>query len=118
MPRVEPLESVPFLLGSASAAMLGPMTPPENLSTFCARAASLAGERPEAYVGSAEHVRDVEGLLAVAPAEIRPELEVLRDFLANGGVDPASPDSNLTVNWPAQVKAAVSKVTEYIAAHC
>lgn len=98
--------------------MLGPMTPPENLSAFCARAASLAGERPEAYVGSAEHVRDVEGLAAVAPAEIRAELEVFRGFLAGGGVDPANPDSNLTENWPAQVQAAMSKVKEYIAAHC
>jgi hypothetical protein len=98
--------------------MLGAMTQPESLSAFCARAASLAGERPEAYVGSAEHVRDVEGLAAVAPVEIRPELEILRDFLADGGVDPANPDSNLTENWPARIQAAVSKVTEYIAAHC
>jgi hypothetical protein len=102
----------------ALSAMLGAMTQPENLSAFCTRAAALAGERPEAYVGSAEHVRDVEGLAAVAPVEIRAEIGVLRDFLANGGVDPANPDSNLTENWPARIQAAVSKITDYIAAHC
>ena len=93
------------------------MTPRENLSEFCARAAR-AGERPEAYVGSAEHVRDVEGLAAAAPAEIRAELDVVRELLASGGVDPANPDSNLSETWPAEVQAAVGKVTEYIATHC
>ena len=98
--------------------MLGPMTGPENLSAFCARAARLAGERPEAYVGSAQHLRDVEGLVAVAPDEIRPQLETLRRFLAGGGVDPADPDSNLTENWPADVRAAVNAVADYIAGQC
>lgn len=69
-------------------------------------------------MGSAKHVRVVEALANVAPAEIEAELEVFRDFLADGGVDPADPDSNPTERWPAHVQAAVSKVTEYIAAQC
>jgi hypothetical protein len=40
------------------------------------------------------------------------------DFLAEGGVDPADPDSNLTENWPADVQAAVAELTDYISTHC
>ena len=90
----------------------------DDLRAFCARAASLAGEHPEAYVGSPEHLRDVEGLAAVAPPEIRTQLETFRNFLASDFVDPVDPDFNLPERWPPHVQAAIKDLTDYIAAHC
>lgn len=86
--------------------------------SFCAWAQSLAGERPEAYVGSADHLRDVEQLLLLAPGDIRGAVETYRDFLAAGGVDPADPDTNLTEAWHDAVQAAVAAIQDYIVTHC
>ncbi|HYI62207.1 MAG TPA: hypothetical protein VEW93_10425 [Acidimicrobiales bacterium] len=91
---------------------------PEELARFCSTADALAGEKPEAYVGSAEHVADITALRDVAPAEIRTSLEAYRSFLAEGGVDPDDPGSNLTESWPPEIQAAVEAMTDYITTHC
>jgi hypothetical protein len=88
------------------------------VARFCAVANDLSGERPESYVGSPAHVRDVTRLTERAPITIRSSAEKYRKFLASGAVDPADPDSNLQSNWPGFVRAAVQDLARYIAAAC
>jgi hypothetical protein len=92
--------------------------PVDDAAAFCAVAAELEGERPEAHVGSAEHVADAEALAAVAPAAVADQAIAYRDFLAGGGVDPEDPDSRLTANWPADIQTAVQELTDFVAATC
>lgn len=107
----------------SDAATTSPETDPaatndDDLGAFCDEIERLGGERPEAYVGSAEHVEDIGALLAVSSAEIRGDVETFRDFLASGGVDPDDPDTNLTENFPAEVQGAISRVVAYGDEHC
>ncbi|MBV9951518.1 MAG: hypothetical protein JO291_06175 [Acidimicrobiia bacterium] len=88
------------------------------VARFCVVAKQLSGERPESYVGSPAHVRDITHLTAVAPITIHGSAERYRRFLAGGGVDPADPDSNLQSHWPSSVRAAVQDLARYIAAAC
>jgi hypothetical protein len=90
----------------------------DDTVAFCAVAAELEGERPEAYVGSAEHVADAEALAAVAPAAVVDHAIAYRDFLAGGGVDPGDPDSRQTTSWPAGIQTAVQELTDFVAATC
>jgi hypothetical protein len=85
---------------------------------FCAYVVDFDEERPEAYVGSAEQVADIEGLAAVSPEEIRPRVEMFLAFLVGGGIDPGDPDSNLTDNFPPDVRDAIEDVTAYIETTC
>lgn len=90
-----------------------------DTGTFCGQFASLSGERPEPYVGSAEHVADVDRLIAVAPEPIVGDLTVYRDFLSSGAVDSENdPDSNLVENWPSEVQAAISVVQSLGSEEC
>ena len=89
-----------------------------SVEGFCAELALLDGERPESYVGSDEHISDVERLLAASPPEIQSEVERFRDFLASGAVSADAPDSNLHDNWPTEVQAAVTAIADYRAGNC
>jgi hypothetical protein len=90
-----------------------------SLDGFCKEFTALAGERPESYVGSAEHLADIERLLALAPEPIVGDLAVYRDFLDSGAIDSENdPDSNLFENWPNEVQAAVSAVQTLGAEQC
>lgn len=89
-----------------------------GVDAFCAEMTRLSGERPERYVGSPEHIEDIEALRAVAPGELRSELDIYKDFLASGAVDPEDPDSNLTENWPPGVQAAIARIISFEEAHC
>jgi hypothetical protein len=104
--------------GRAPATTTIPEPTAGAVARFCAVADELAGERPESYVGSAAQVRDVTRLAERAPITIRTSAEKYRRFLANGGVDPADPDSNLQSHWPGFVRAAVQDLTRYIASAC
>lgn len=88
-----------------------------DLTNFCGEVASTA-DRPEAYVGSAEHIADVAHLLSVAPPQVRPQLEAYEAYLTSGAIDPSKPDSQLTTNWPPAVQTAVAEVKSYSEAHC
>jgi hypothetical protein len=89
-----------------------------SASVYCERAALLDGERPEAYVGSAQHRADVDGLLAVAPEPVASALRTFAAFLASGAIDPSHPDSNLAENWPVDVQAAIGEIVEFNDATC
>ncbi len=91
---------------------------PKGSSGFCIAAAYLEGEQPEAYIGSTEHVTIITALAAVAPEAIQRQAETYRDFLKQGGIQPANPESNLVLNWPDNVQAAVAELTDFISANC
>lgn len=80
-------------------------------------ARALEGERPEAYVGSAEHLRDLDRLLVLAPEPIRAPLHTLRDFLSSGAVA-SDEETNLAEAWPPAVQDAVVAIRRYISTHC
>lgn len=92
--------------------------PDEDTAAFCAEAAELEEERPAGYVGSAEHVEDIDALAAASPDAIRPDVETLSAFLADGGVDPADPATNLRENYPPEILTSIDAITDFISATC
>ena len=104
-------------IASVPAADVG--GPSANLGDFCERFVALGGERPEEYVGSSEHLDDIESLLAVAPMDASDDLAIYRDYIASGAIDSnADPDSNLFDRWPADVQSAVLGVQAFGAENC
>jgi len=90
-----------------------------SVEAFCAEYADLQGEVSESYVGSAEHLADVERLLTVAPDSMSAELVIFRDYLSSGAIDSAAdPESNSTENWPAEVQAAIGNVQTFGEDNC
>lgn len=84
---------------------------------FCAEMARVDVEQPEAYVGSEDHLADIEGLVEVAPEEIRPEVERYRDFLASGQITD-DPDTKQTDSWPEDVQADITAIADFRLAAC
>jgi hypothetical protein len=84
---------------------------------FCAEMERLDVETPESYVGSEEHVADVEALADVAPAEVRPAVERYRDFLASGAITD-DPRSNETDRWPPAVQADIAEIQDFRTTAC
>lgn len=89
-----------------------------DLSAYCEQVAALDGERPEDYVGSAEHRADVENLIAVAPEAALDPLKVFSAFLSSGAIVPDDPESNVVENWPAAVRAALGEIAAFNDATC
>jgi hypothetical protein len=85
---------------------------------YCTQAQSLEGERPEAYVGSAEQIADFEALRAVAPAEVAAHLDVIIEYLRSGAVTASDPDSNLIENFPADVQEAIAQISSINQSSC
>ncbi len=90
-----------------------------SVEAFCAEYATLQGERPESYVGSAEHRADIEGLLAVSPSEVAGNVATFGDYVASGAINSeADPNSNLAENWPTDVQAAIANIQSYATENC
>jgi hypothetical protein len=93
--------------------------PPIAVSeAYCAQAQSMEGERPEAYIGSAEQIADLEALRAVAPAEAAVHLDVLLQYLGSGAISASDPDSNLIENFPADVQDAIAQIFSINESNC
>ncbi|MEM9042533.1 MAG: hypothetical protein AAGD33_21820 [Actinomycetota bacterium] len=91
-----------------------PSTTGSGLAPFCSMFTSLQGEVPEEYVGSADHVTDIEALLAVAPTDVASEIDEYRAFLASGVVDASiDPESTQFDNWPSEIQAAILDVQAF-----
>ena len=91
-----------------------PSTTGSGVAPFCSMFASLQGEVPEEYVGSADHVTDIEALLAVAPTDVASEIDEYRAFLASGVVDASiDPESTQFDNWPSEIQAAILDVQAF-----
>jgi hypothetical protein len=89
------------------------------MEAFCAEYASLQERQPASYVGSSEHLADIDGLLAVAPVSATSDLATFRDYLSSGVIDSdANPDSNLTENWPSEVQSAIASTQAFAAENC
>jgi len=123
-PRALALVAVAAVLGGAGLAACGDEgsgddevseaprpSAAEASEGFCREMARLGGERPEAYVGSDEHIADTEALLEVAPDDVRDDVELYLDFLRSGAItdDPASKDRE---GWPADVQAATRSIQD------
>lgn len=90
-----------------------------SIKSFCLEYASLQGEQPESYVGSSEHLADIDGLLVVAPDSVTGDLTTFRDYIASGAIDSArDPESNLTENWPDEVRSAATNTQAFAEKNC
>lgn len=89
----------------------------EEVAAFCAEMERLDVATSEAYVGSEEHLADVESLLAVAPDEIRPAVERFRDFVGSGQITD-EPDSKDLESWPTEVQDDVESIRTYQETSC
>lgn len=90
-----------------------------DLNGFCEDYMSRQGEVSESYVGSPQHLADIESLRDVAPELILDDLTVFRDYIASGAIDSVNdPESNLTENWPADVVAATAAIVEFGDTNC
>lgn len=103
---------------TASASVTAGVDATVDTNAYCDRIATLEGEHPEAYVGSAEHIADIQSLLGVAPADVMDPLTRFSAFLASGAVDPANPDSNLIDNWPPDVQIALEEIGAFNDFNC
>jgi len=85
--------------------------------TFCSVYATLPSDTPESYVGSPEHLADIERLLDASPPAIAGEVESYRIYVASGNItaDPASKD---TENFPVLVRQAVEGIQAYASSTC
>ena len=89
-----------------------------DFSTYCELVAALEGERPEAYVGSAEHQADTEGLIEVAPEAVMEPLQTFAAFLSSGAIVPDDPESNVVENWPPEVQTAIGEIAAFNDSTC
>lgn len=101
--------SEPELADAASISV-----PNVELEDFCDTFSEMLDDTEESYVGSNEHIEDLEALLDVAPAEIEADLTVFYDYLLTGAVDATvDPDSTLTSNWPPEVRDATQRAVDF-----
>lgn len=92
---------------------------PASVEAFCTQFVSLQVEQPESYVGSARHLADIDGLLAVAPDGVAADVTTFRDYVSSGAIDAeADPESTLTANWPDDVTAAITNTQTFAADNC
>lgn len=88
--------------------------PDTELSDFCDSFSVMLDDTAESYVGSNEHIEDLEALLDVAPPEVEADLTVFLDYLLTGAVDSTvDPDSTLTANWPPEVRDATQRAIDF-----
>lgn len=93
-------------------------SPNSDAAAYCDRLSALEGDRSEDYVGSEAHLQDLDELLGLAPAQAAEPLATYRAFLTSGAVDPSIPDSQLTENWPPDVRDAIENVAQFNASFC
>lgn len=105
--------------GFATIKRSPPDPPTVDLNGFCEDYLSRQGEVPERYVGSLQHLADIESLRDVAPESIVNELTTFRDYIASGAIDSVNnPESNLIDNWPADIVAATTAIAEFGDSNC
>jgi hypothetical protein len=113
-----PASTTPTTAPSAPGTAAAPPADPAATEAFCARVRSEPDEVPESYMGSPEHLVLVGEYLALAPEEIRADVEAFHDFLVEGGITPEDPDSNLVENFPPPVRQASLAIVDYTDRHC
>lgn len=86
-------------------------------TAYCEVLTALPDEVPESYVGSDANLADVESLLAVAPAVIRPQLATYRAYVASGAIT-ADPRTKDIENFPPDVRLAAEELEAFGTANC
>lgn len=89
-----------------------------DLAAYCELMDEVSGERPSSYVGSAQHLADVERVASAAPAAVGDPIETYRAFLASGAVDPSASETQQTENWPAEIQDAIGSIQGFNADNC
>lgn len=89
-----------------------------NEGAFCAELEQLGGDKTETYVGSVEHVSDVQALSIDAPPEVADDVQTYIDFLESGFISSADPQSQEVSNWPVAVQDAVSAILTFQTTRC
>jgi len=89
----------------------------DSVARFCAVFTTLPTDAPESYVGSAEHLADIERLRAASPPEIRDQVESFRSYVASGNIT-ADPSSKDTANFPPVVRAEIETIRAYGNSNC
>ena len=89
-----------------------------TLDEQCAAAEPLLrGSVPREYIGSDEHVAHFDAMIKVAPADLLPNLELVRDHYADD-VSPANPDSQDFPNFPPPIQEAALALSAELSALC
>jgi hypothetical protein len=102
----------------STAAPTSTAAPVADVRAYCEFMAVVNVDQPESYVGSAQHVADAERLAALAPSDVKGQLQAYADFIRSGAVTPDDPDSLLVENWPPEVGTAVDEIVAFNDANC
>lgn len=84
---------------------------------FCVLLAEADGEVEESYLGSADHLARLDGLVAAAPDDVRPDVERFRDHVRTS-VSPSIPGSADIDRYPEPVVAAIDRIKQHRADRC
>ena len=84
---------------------------------FCELLAGADGEVEESYLGSADHLARLDGMVAAAPDDVRPDVELFRDHVRSS-VSPSAPGSADIDRYPEPVVAAVDRIQQHRADRC
>lgn len=88
-----------------------------DLDAFCAAAAPTQQAVDREFIGSDEHVAQLEALREVAPEELVEPVRVLRDHF-DTDVHPSDPDSQDFKNFPTAIQETATQVQDEIAEYC
>lgn len=88
-----------------------------EVAAFCDEVGDPSAEVAESYVGSEEHVEDLQRLRDVSPDELVDDLDAIISYFEDE-VDPADPDSQLIENFPDEVVEATGRVTAFTEENC
>ena len=84
---------------------------------FCELLAEADGEVEESYLGSADHLARLDGMVAAAPGDVRPDVELFRDHVRRS-VSPSAPGSADIDRYPEPVVAAIDRIQQHRADRC
>lgn len=90
---------------------------PDEIAAYCAFEPGLNDLVERGYVGSERHVDNLDAQVDIAPADLRADLVVLRDWIEEK-VHPSLPRSQNIELWPEEVRAAADEATAYVDEHC
>lgn len=89
----------------------------ESTTAFCDAAPDLSAEVADGYVGSEEHVEDLQAMRDAAPEELHDDLDAIVTFF-DEEVDPEDSESQMIGNFPDEINEATGRVGASIEELC
>ncbi len=86
-----------------------------DTADFCAAFLASQGEVEESYVGSQQHIDDVQAMADAAPPAVKSNLIFYRDYLASDEFDP---EANVIDDFPPNVQTAISEIASFGDENC